>query len=89
MISEREPNFPTNNSRFWDPFLDAFWSLDAIFLVLIFECFLGTFPERLFYDFGAQKASKMEALGHQFEDFFSENAKKTIFLKPLTRFRQV
>ena len=69
-ISEREPHFAQDPSRFWGPFLEPFWSLGTIFWVLIFECFLGTFPERLLYDFGAQKASKMKAFGCQFEDFF-------------------
>ena len=66
----KEPNFPENKLRFWAPFLEPFWSLGTTFWVLIFECFLGTLPERLFCDFGAQKASKMEAFGRQFGDFF-------------------
>ena len=52
------------------PVWGAFPTLGPTFGVPIFKCFLGTLPERLFDDFGAQQASKMEAFGGQFGGHF-------------------
>ena len=43
--------------------------------VFIFDCFLGTLPERLLSDLGAQKASKMKAFGGSFADLFRKRKK--------------
>jgi len=51
---------------FWEPFS----TLGPTLGVPIFKCFLGTLPERLFEDFGGQKASNMEAFGRQFGGHF-------------------
>ena len=61
-------------SSFLEPFLEPgvdFWG------TIFFDMFWHP-PRTTFYDFGAQKASKMEAFGAQFADFF-ENAKTSIF----------
>ena len=81
MISEREPNFPTNNSRFWDPFLDAFWSLDAIFLVLIFACFLVPSQNDFLMILEPREPPKGRLSEINLETF-SENAKTLIFETP-------
>ena len=50
-----------------------FWSLERSFGAPIFEVFSGTLPERLLGDFGAQKASKREAVGAPFRDLFRKH----------------
>ena len=74
---KKVPPLLLESSTFLEPFLEPgvdFWGID-------FCMFFGYPPRTTFYDFGAQKVSKMEAFGGEFGDF-SENAKTSIFDTP-------
>ena len=64
--SEKRPPFPTEVPPILAPFLEPGYDFGGTY----FWMFFGYPPRTTFYDFGAQKASKMEAFGSQFGDFF-------------------